>query len=353
VLLTGVTGFLGAHILHQLINGYGAAVYCLVRDTRHVASLRRLKQTLSFYFGDDQAAGLMQRLRVVQGDITAENLGISPKDLETLCPGVTAVVHCAALTSHIGHAELFSKVNVGGTANVTAFCEKAGASLLHISTVSVSGTRFAGEEKRSGTFTEENYYIGQDYADNEYRRSKFPIERGLDARIFRIGNLTGRFSDAKYQINPEANAFAQRVRMFSSIGCVPIGALSSTLEMTPVDVCAKAVLALATASGAHQRVYHVYNPHPLTVSALVDAMRAEGFQVDTVSDESFSALLTELSKKGEYNSITGLVDFAPAVHASGIRPQCAKTQEQLVQAGFAWPRPNLDYVRSFVRSLHR
>lgn len=361
VLLTGVTGFLGAHILHELINGHDAAVYCLVRDPRHVASRRRLKQTLSFYFGDEQAAGLMQRLRVVQGDITAQNLGIAPKDLETLCPGITAVIHCAALTSHIGHAELFSKVNVGGTANVTAFCEKAGASLLHISTVSVSGARFAGEETRSGTFTEENYYIGQDYTDNEYRRSKFlaeglvldAIERGLDARIFRIGNLTGRFSDAKYQINPEANAFAQRVRMFSAIGCVPIGALSGTLEMTPVDVCAKAVLTLATASGACQRVYHVYNPYPLTVSALVDAMRAEGFKVDTVSDESFSALLTELSKKGEYNSITGLVDFAPAVQASGIRPQCAKTQEQLVKEGFAWPRPNLEYVRSFVRSLHR
>ncbi|NLT17505.1 MAG: AMP-binding protein, partial [Clostridiales bacterium] len=212
VLLTGATGYLGVHILHELITAYDSSVYCLVRDNKHIESTQRLKQTLAFYFGAERSERLTKNIRLVQGDVSSRYLGIQKKEWEALGKSVSAVIHCAALTSHIGRAELFTQVNVTGTENVVAFCEQAGASLMHVSTMSVSGTRYTDDPGKNGTFSEDCYYIGQNYLDNEYVKTKFlaegavldAIDRGLDARIFRVGNLTCRYEDAKFQINPHA-----------------------------------------------------------------------------------------------------------------------------------------------------
>ncbi|MFZ5975269.1 MAG: non-ribosomal peptide synthetase, partial [Bacillota bacterium] len=360
VLLTGVTGFLGAHILYELVAAHASEVTCVVRDTRHIDCAQRLQQTLAFYFGAGQADMLMRSIKIVKGDVSSRYFGMQRKEWEALSRSVSAVVHCAALTSHIGHAELFTKVNVTGTANVLAFCEQANTPLIHISTVSVSGMHYAENPRKNGVFTEDDYYIGQNYTDNEYVRSKFlaeglvvdAMDRGLDARIFRVGNLTCRYRDAKYQINPDANAFATRIRVLSSLGCVPMGILAATLEMTPVDKCAQAIIALARLDGLDMRVFHMYNPHRLTVSNLVDALRAEGFNVNTVSDEAFGGLLMKLSRKGEYDNLAGIITESGSIwRTPNIRPDSSLTQACLSRGGFEWPRPDMDYIRSFIHTL--
>ncbi len=360
VLLTGATGYLGVHILHELITAYDSTVYCLVRDNKHIESTQRLKQTLAFYFGAERSERLTKNIRLVQGDVSSRYLGIQKKEWEALGKSVSAVIHCAALTSHIGRAELFTQVNVTGTENVVAFCEQAGASLMHVSTISVSGTRYTDDPGKNGTFSEDCYYIGQNYLDNEYVKTKFmaegavldAIDRGLDARIFRVGNLTCRYEDAKFQINPHANAFAQRIRSLATLGCVPMGMLAATLDMTPVDKCAQAILALSRLDGMTMRVFHVYNPHDMTVSDLVGAMRAEGVNVDTVSNEAFGALLKDLSRKGDLEGLSGIMAEAGSdMPAPLIVPASTKTKECLSLAGFEWPRPEIEYIRSFVHSL--
>ena len=360
VLLTGATGFLGVHLLHELIAAHGSTVYCLVRDNKHIDSMQRLQQTLAFYFGAERSERLMQSIRLVQGDVSSRYLGMHRRDWEALGKSVSTVVHCAALTSHIGRTELFTQVNVTGTANIVAFSEQAKASLLHVSTLSVSGTRYTDDPAKSGAFSEDCYYIGQNYMDNEYVKTKFlaeglvldAVDRGLDARIFRVGNLTARYADAKFQINPHANAFAGRIRSLASLGCVPIGMLATALDMTPVDKCAQAMLALSRLDGATTRIFHVYNPHDLTVSDLVDAMRAEGVQVDTVSNDAFEALLKDLSRRGDFDGLSGIISETgadlPVPHIVTASP---KTKECLSLAGFEWPRPDIGYIRSFIHSL--
>ena len=94
--------------------------------------------------------------------------------------------------------DVFERNNVTGTKNIIEFAVKAGASLVHISTIGISGKRYIEGEHRSGEFDENSYYIGQDYADNVYIKSKFmaekavldALDRGLNARIMRVGMLT-------------------------------------------------------------------------------------------------------------------------------------------------------------------
>lgn len=70
--------------------------------------------------------------------------------------------------------------------------------------------------KEPKTFAETDLYIGQPL-DNVYIRSKFEAEKvvyeeilnGLKANVIRIGNLTNRSLDYKFQANYQSNAFYQ------------------------------------------------------------------------------------------------------------------------------------------------
>ena len=47
------------------------------------------------------------------------------------------------------------------------------------------------------------------------------MEEGLDAQILRLGNITNRLSDGVFQINPEENAFASKIRAMINLGAIP------------------------------------------------------------------------------------------------------------------------------------
>ena len=79
------------------------------------------------------------------------------------------------------------------------------------------------------TFRENQLYIGQDIS-NIYVYTKFMAERiilenvanhTLKATIIRLGNITNRYSDGKFQINISENAFLSRVLAFIKLGCIP------------------------------------------------------------------------------------------------------------------------------------
>ncbi|MDD5017715.1 MAG: amino acid adenylation domain-containing protein, partial [Eubacteriales bacterium] len=209
ILLTGATGYLGAHILAELADRPDTHIHCLVRGQDDKACEKYLRNVLTFYFGAGGCARVLSRVSVVRGNISLGRLGMDEPAYEDIL-GIDTVIHAAAITDHVGAAEMFDRVNVLGTKNVTELAARTRAALFHVSTVSVSGTRYVDDAARTGEFDENCYYVGQNYADNEYIRSKFmaeeivldAIENGLNARIFRVGMLTGTV-DGRFQRRPE------------------------------------------------------------------------------------------------------------------------------------------------------
>lgn len=130
------------------------------------------------------------------------------------------VIHTAANVSHAGHYEDFERTNVTGTEQVIQFCRDAGAVLQHTSTASVSGSGTVEQTCHGAEFDEFCLNIGQKYTQNVYIHSKYEAKKavllarsqGLRANIFRIGNLTWRVSDGKFQINPGKNGFVERCK---------------------------------------------------------------------------------------------------------------------------------------------
>jgi nucleoside-diphosphate-sugar epimerase len=128
-LVTGATGFLGAHIARSLL-ACGHRVVALVRHGRDEPAAERFRRVLDWLaVGPADAA----RATVVAGDVAEERFGLPPEAWQALAGGVDEVVHCAAVTSFAGrHHAALERVNVGGTAAAIACAAAGGASSFHL-----------------------------------------------------------------------------------------------------------------------------------------------------------------------------------------------------------------------------
>lgn len=344
VLVTGATGFFGIHLVNELVEQGNTKIVCLLRD----GSTSRMESYLTRYFGKDRAQALMCCIEVIQGDITLPNLGLSDAAYQALAAWVSEIFHCAADVRHYAaDREAYLKTNVDGTRNVLALAECADASFYHISTCSVSGDTLKNGDK-GALFTENDYDIGQNWESNIYVKSKFLAEglvfdaakKGLRTKIFRLGRLVGRAVDGKFQINPETNAFYLFMKGFSRIGALSQAEAAISLELTPVDISAKEVLALRNGSSA---VYHIMNSNPPTFGEVMEAINPDCRTVDafefskifrekclTLDRELFAVIMNNWQVFGQQGSAISVTNRI--------------TSDELAKAGFTAPEYTLETI---------
>src|SRR5687768_10134688 len=92
ILLTGATGFLGSHLAHRLLQE-GHRVTALARSSKNSPAAERVKDVLRTV-GDAP----LERLEVLEGDISLAGLGLNETSLERLRT-TDEVWHCAASLS--------------------------------------------------------------------------------------------------------------------------------------------------------------------------------------------------------------------------------------------------------------
>ncbi|MDB5108295.1 MAG: Long-chain-fatty-acid CoA ligase, partial [Candidatus Binatus sp.] len=149
ILLTGATGFLGKVFLALLLRWHPEIerVYLLIRGDRR-SSLNRFRREildspvlapLRAHLGERFDSYIENKIAVVPGDIT--NAGLLGDEATPFKAGsLDAVVHSAGLVNFEASLEKAIEVNTTGVANVVEFCEKIGASMMHISTCYSAGS---------------------------------------------------------------------------------------------------------------------------------------------------------------------------------------------------------------------
>ncbi len=361
ILLIGGTGYLGAHILHSFLQNEDGIIYCLIRQKDGESPEARLHNYLKFYFGEDFIAAYKNRIRVVKGDITQQNIGLSDEDYKTVVSNINAVVNAGALVKHFGLKKQFEDINVTGTKNVVELCQKNNKRLIHISTVSVSGfgekEEFSIDSKdlNSKTFTEHDLYIGQNikgiYSITKYKAELAVLEAidsGLDAQILRIGNITNRFSDGYFQKNINDNAFARRIKSFVEIGAFPKYLLDHAIEFTPVDLCADAIIKILQ-HNSPCTTFHIYDPNLLPIKVLYDTLTKRGIEMMPVSNEMMSYIITGIlnddSKKSMISGIIQDIDNKKQfAYISKIGLNADFTVQYLNKLGFNWAFFDSSYI---------
>ena len=328
VLITGANGFLGIHIMKELADA-GKQVVCLVRNKQ------KFEQACSYY---GVSAGKSTEL--IFGDITKQRFGLSENEYHELAKKVTAVFHIAALVSHVGNVDRSYKINVLGTNEVIEFCRISGAQLYHMSSYAVSGFH-TDKVLHEGVLD-----IGQQLVQNPYIQTKYQAEErvlmargeavspwlfwvtrkaGVPSTIFRIGNLTARASDGKFQINAEENGLAAQIRALNKLKCFPASMNKVVYDNTPVDKTARAIVLLALTHGTGY-IWHIMNPEIKNIAEVADCQE--------VPDDTFNELLTSYSSDRD----VAIFSIYYRMLLDGFNPKFdfSKTVRELEGLGFHW-----------------
>ncbi|MCQ2153995.1 MAG: AMP-binding protein, partial [Bacteroidales bacterium] len=357
-LVTGATGYLGIHVLHELArSGDVDNIYCLVRAGHGGQTPeRRLRSMLFYYFNDDfDTLFKSGRLTVIDGDVTR------PDSLEVLLDkGIDTVFNCAAIVKHFSAGTDIEDVNVGGTRCCIDFCLKTGARLIHTSTLNVAGTTVCESRTEGHTLTERELYWGQTL-DNRYCRSKFIAERsvleavaskGLKAKIMRLGNLASRSSDGEFQINFRSNSSMGQLKAFQTLGCIPYEMITGDIEFSPIDEVSKAVVLLSR-TPVECCVFHASTVQHQVFGNVIKCMNDVGIRIAMVENEEFNAKLTEALKNPRKADILQSM----LAYSSGDRfevlngSECTYSAQVLLRLGFFWKFTTWDYIEQFLRAI--
>ena len=359
ILLLGGTGYLGSHVLHELIVSCDSRIFCFIRPGKEESGEERLKKVLRAYFGDDYASLYQSRITVIEGDAT---------DLDTLmafkAPGENmTVINCAASVKHFARGNEIEHANVDSVRSLITWCLQNHARLVHISTGSVAGSRENGVPPMSWCFDEHVLYGGQVIDNNQYVHSKFMAERityeamaeqGLRAKVLRMGNLAPRAEDGVFQTNYQTNNYMNNFRAYQTLGIIPYEALNATVEFSPIDCLAKAVLALA-GTPDDCVCFIPLNTHRPLLSDVVEALKEEGYPIRAVESDEFAAAFQEaLSDENTRDAVSCLAACRSSDNTQGIGLESCDnslTTQILLRLGFSWPETGVGYFRLFMKHL--
>jgi len=171
IFLTGSTGYIGAHVAANLLEGHGASLNLLVRASEAGEAQSRLWRALQLHIDFAHFYEYLQtRMRVFCGDLTSTGFGLGRDDYDRLVHTTDSVIHCAASLNRKSEKSCLN-VNLRGTLEVLTLARQVEhyhglRRFSEVSTVAVAG-------KRKNEVVTEDAAIEWDRSDYDpYARTK-------------------------------------------------------------------------------------------------------------------------------------------------------------------------------------
>lgn len=330
VLLTGVTGSLGAHILNCLVRSEKVTkVITLSRAEHHLDSWRRVEDSLRTRKVDAilQDRVLKGKITSYAGNVNEESLGLTANEYETLQREVTDVIHNAWPVNFVLPLSSYD-AHVGGVVNLLNFClssNRTSPPRFYFS--SSIATRQAGPNPSEAQEGEEQV-CGETFSESietaintGYARSKWVVEKicqhvqGTSHRgrviVLRIGQLVG---DSVHGVWNETESWPMMFKSVETLKALP--ELGESLYWLPVDVAGQAVVEIVM-SAAHNDlpVYHILNPQKTSWVSILEGLTASGLEFKTVSKLEWLRLLESSLRDAEETGlqVNGLGSMNPAI----------------------------------------
>ena len=355
VLVTGAVGFLGIHVVKELIDSGCQKIYCLLRGKDNKSVEGRLKMMMMYYFDDTFDELFGKRIIPINGDITDNHLIEIVKNVD-----FDTMINCAASVKHFAKDDLLDRVNFHGVENLVKICLRLGKKLIQVSTRSVAGQNVDNALPENTLIFENMHYFGQNL-ENKYCHTKWQAEKaileaiindGLKAKIVRVGNLMSRAKDGEFQANYSSNSFMNTLRAYKVIEYFPVAQMDAPIEFSPIDFTAKAIVTLAGTPDKFT-VFHAWNNHIVDFANVIKVMNDCGLNIKTVTTNEFQQEFDRVLKDENKNQavmplIAYLGNNANRVDIEGNNNFTIKA---LYRLGFAWPLISEDYIHNAVHSL--
>ncbi len=292
VLLTGATGFVGAHLVRALAAETDAEIHCLVRPQFGDAR-ERLRENLARYGVWTEA--LESRLHIVQGDLTLPRLGVPSKAFEQLASSIDVIYHAAADVNWVSSYSALRPANVLGTVEVLRLaCAGVPKPVHFLSSISVCHSTSAPrrvDEDLDALTSIDGLWMG--YAQTKCVAEalvRAAGERGLTVTIIRPSLITG--DRVSGRSNPD-----DLISRFVA-GCIRMRAapdLDWRMDCVPVDDVATSVVRIARARHCGITTSHVAAMQPRHWRECVLWMRLAGYDIELIPYREWMDILRETS----------------------------------------------------------
>ncbi|KZN54476.1 hypothetical protein N474_01795 [Pseudoalteromonas luteoviolacea CPMOR-2] len=265
VLLTGATGFLGSHILQQLLDETQANIFCLIRAESLEQAKQRIKQSAQQYKLDID----MARVHPMIGDMEQSRLGLIDSNWQLLCEQIQHIVHTASYVNHIQPYFAFKK-SVAGTNQLLEIATTDKLKMIHF----VSSTTASTQVKNSHfSVNPVEDFINVEDAElicSGYGQSKWVQEEnirqasqvGVPYTIYRFAQISG---SSETGIGNTDDIFHRILKMMLQVPIIPSD-VPYLLDIIPVDKAATAIVKGMEDKQKRNTVFHVANPAPLPIA---------------------------------------------------------------------------------------
>ncbi len=269
-LVTGGTGFLGRHLIDELIAKRKGTIHVLVRP----GSKEKFKK-LSARWGKDA-----DRVVALTGDLGKKRLGVSPAEIAKLKGKIDHVFHLAAIydiTNEDEEAQLAA--NVDGTRHALELAEalKAGC-FHHVSSIAAAGL-FPGwwrEDMFEQWENGQHPYFSTKHASEAVVRE----EAKVPWRIYRPGVVVGHSKTGEIDKIDGPYVFFRLIKKLRKL--IPswvslVGIEGGFLNVVPVDFVTQALDHIAHKPKLNKQTFHLTNPEHHRVGQILNMFaRAAG-----------------------------------------------------------------------------
>jgi nucleoside-diphosphate-sugar epimerase len=277
IFLTGSTGYIGAHVAANLLDGHGASLNVLVRARDPREAQLRLWNAMQLHLDFPRFYEYLQtRVRVFCGDLTSPGFGLGRDEYDRLVHTTDSVIHCAASLNRKSEKSCLN-VNLRGTLEVLTLARHAEhyhglRRFSQVSTVAVAG-------QRNHEVVTEDHSIDWDRSDYDpYARTKKFCEHMMRVllpdtpkTVFRPSIVLG---DSRYA---ETTQF-DMVRSFVFLAGLPALPFRPTdkIDIVNVDFVADAIATLHQKDQPQHDIYHLSSGlESQTFRQLTTALAAE------------------------------------------------------------------------------
>lgn len=336
VFLTGASGFLGVHLLFDLLENSKATIFCLIRAKNKKEAESRLAQNFKRYF--PEVVFPKDRVVALSGDLSLDRLGLNEQDYHFITQNIDMIYHCGALVHHVYDYKTLTAPNVLSVIEmlklaVTGSLKK----VVYISTLSIAETEHGEIPENFITGIMPLTLVGG-YEQTKWMAEKLLTEaskRGIPVQIFRPNTIIGHSTTG---ISSYENDHLLRLIK----GCIQMEKApnwSLKLDMLPVDFISKTITKISLDKENKKTVFNLSNYQQISWLDLIHWLNDFGYDIEIVSYQEWKSSLAIINSDNALYPLLSLYmeDEMDVVKVKEIRTDTRNTLEALMAAGINMP----------------